>query len=552
MDQAPQVPPTPLRSPESRPRRGFRWAWGVALCAGAPMASAAQDAQAGDPFTAGLRWSHTAPGSEPWIPRDVVFVGGGELVLAAPAVATPMLQLYASAELATGSTEPLFEDRGFAGALGRIDLAAGDDADELFALAQFGAPTASTRRTVVTRHDAEAAAVGAPFAPVWSHAFADLVNGPGLVAGSRDGAYLVGAIFDSAVREVCVERIDPALGGTLAGVRLAATSLRALVVSNDGTRVAIAAGASTHVLDADLNVLFTQSAATATEALALSADGAWFALGRAGAVDVLEDVGGVYVLRASFQAPGADLPTAVALADDGATVAVAWWNSATGFGVRCEVRDRASGTLLNSYAQSQSPSGLQNYPIGLCMTPDGERIALGLWGVGDTAPEVVLLERGRVAPLLTADLAGSPYALALSRDGSRVVCGAKSAHANVFATTGEVALFDTGERDLQLTGAPRIGSTLEVEFLAAEEGAVAFAFGLTRATPFSGRFGPLWVDFSAPHFVVTVPTAGLRAHSTQAIAADPALVGLPFAIQALELGPSGARLGDTAVFPVVL
>ena len=179
-------------------------------------------AQGTDPFEAGLRWSHAPEASAPWIPRDVTFVGGGELVWAAPAVETPKLQLFAAGAL--GTATPLFETSELVGAIGEVRVAAGEDETELYAVAQYPMPWNSTRKSLVTRHDARVAAAGGGFAPRWTFDFGWLVNGPARVATSRDGARLVAAVFDAPRRLLHVAFLDPADGTAYAFRTLCASS----------------------------------------------------------------------------------------------------------------------------------------------------------------------------------------------------------------------------------------------------------------------------------------------------------------------------------------
>ena len=544
-------------SPPPIPRRGLaaRPLPLVGAILGLLSANGAQGA-APDPFEAGLRWSHAADPAAPWIPRDVAFVGGplggGELVWVAPAVETPRLQLFASAELA-GDPAPLWQTDPLVGALGEVVVAAGDEASELYAAAQYPMPTASQRRTLVTRHDARHAAAGNPFVPRWTYDFGDLVNGPARVDVSRDGALVVAALFDAPRRLLHLVYLDPDTG--LARVRrvFAATALRALVVAAGGKRVAVAAGTTLYVLDELGNLVFAAAEPGSTKAIALSADGSRFAHGRAGGVDVLHDAGNGYALETGRAAEPNEIATCVALSADASTYAVAWWNAVDGVSVRLEALDRVAGTRTNHYTQlGPGPLGLQNLPVELALTEDGSRVALGLWGAGDERPEVVLLETLGGPPILAADLPGSVYALALSADGTRVAVAAKDEHANLFSTTGTVLLYDTGERDLQLLGAARPGSALGALVRAPGATQAVFAFGLLAPAPWSSRIGELRVDFGRPHFFLWRDVVGDRASVVVPVSADPALLGLPLAIQAVRFGAVGVELVEPALTPPVL
>ena len=103
---------------------------------------------------------------------------------------------------------------------------------------------------------------------------------------------------------------------------------------------------------------------------------------------------------------------------------------------------------------------MQGYPEVVLITPDGRRAAFGTWGTGDPQPEVLLVDALTGAVVLERDLPGSVRALALDETGTRVAVGMKHTHANQFSATGEVRLYDTGERDLQVVGHPAAGGAL--------------------------------------------------------------------------------------------
>jgi hypothetical protein len=484
----------------------------------------------------------------------VTFLADGELVWAAPAVQAPRLVLLASAPVSgtPGAGVALFEDTGLAGAIGTVGVAAGDTADELFAVAQFPAPTSLTRRTAVTRHDALAAAGGAPFVPVWSFEPDELVNGAALLDASRDGARLALALHDSAGGRVLVFGLSPATGASTFETELVGNGLRSLDLSADGTRLCVGVGTLVHVLDAASGAAVDViDEVESSGAVALSADGRRVAVGSIGGLTLLEDAGSGYGVLLSRLASG-ELVTATALSDDGATLAAGWWNHVDGVGVRVERVDVATGAATPLLSQDASPFGLQNYPAALRTTPDGERVAVGLWGVGDAAPEVLLFARGSATPVLASDLPGSVQALALDARGTRLAVAAKDVHSNLFGTTGAVRLLDTGERDLQLTREVRTGGTLAVALALAEPGQGLFALGFLRSTPRRTKLGEHWIDTSGPHFFRLVAGVGLRADLVQPIPPDASLVGLPLGIQAATLGASGVRLAATVLRPTVL
>lgn len=514
-----------------------------------------------DPFLPGERWSHAADPAAPGVPRDVVLVGGtrgeGELVWAAPAGAFPRLLLLASS--ATDGAAPLlFEDDSVRDASGPIHVAAGDEASELFALAQYDDLPGVARRSVVTRHDAIAAATGSGFTPRWSRELAEGGNGGAYLAASADGAVLVAACFDAGAARVWVERIDPATGAPQASAGFSTLALRNLVVSADGTRIVLLGGQEARVLDGNLATLHLEPLVGAGAALAISADGTRLAVGEPTRVRLLREVGGIWSTLLSLDGATGEVATAAALSDDGGVLAVAWWNSRDMVSVRCEIRDVTLGTSRGTWSQTGVGAGVQNYPEALVLSPDGARCAVGTWGLGDAAAEVVLLDvapGAAATPLLEIDLAGSAHALALDATGTRLAVAAKDAHANHFATSGTVRLFDTGERDLQLITAARVGGDLEV--VSRHPGAVLtlFVLGDPLAAPLHlpPLVGELGVDPAAPWWLWSVPADAIgEARLTLAVPPDSAFAGLRPGLQSASFRGGVIELSRTLLRPSIL
>jgi hypothetical protein len=510
-----------------------------------------------DPFSPGERWCLSADSTEPWIPRDIAMVGDGELIWAAPAGVSPRLLLLATAPL--GADEALlFEDDSVAAATGSIEVAAGDEASELFALAQYDDLPPPARRSVVTRHDALAHPGGpGSFTPVWSHPLAERGNGGALLAATPDGEGLVAACFDAARSRVWVERIDPATGTPLATAGFSGLALRGLVVSDDGRRIALLVGLEALLVDENLALLHTESLSAAGAALAISGDGRRVAIGDPGALYLIEDRGGVWTpLSPIVGAPG-ELLVAAALSRAGGVMALSWWNSIDGVSVRCEILDLDAGASLGVWSQSGVAGGMQNFPESLAITPDGDRVAVGVWGLGDAQPEVVLLDSspgGGAFPILEVDLPGSVHALALDPSGGRIALATKDSHANHFSAQGSVRLHDSGERDLQLTGVTRLGGTLEVAFSRPGAAHALFAVGdpLLAPLPLPPLLGELWLDLSAPLWLWSAPCdLEGRASLSLAIPPDPAYAGLETGVQGVGFLPRSIELSSTLVRPIL-
>ncbi|MEM7308041.1 MAG: hypothetical protein AAF682_15285 [Planctomycetota bacterium] len=510
----------------------------AALSLAVMLASAAPAAafqSTSDPFAPGQRWS-VGPGSGgTWIPRDVVFAAGGELVWAAPAVGNPRLALYA-AGATQGGEAPLFEGPPLPGAIGIVPVAAGAGPSDLFAAPQFADPDLSNRRTEVVRYDALAAGAGAPFEPSWTRVLPVQGNGPSLLAADASGG-LVAAIHDPS-GEAYVEWLSPATGLVLADARGAGGSLGALAMAEAGSRVALTAGVDLWVFDSAGQTVHHETLPAATGCLALSGAGDVLVVGGFDGARVLVDDGAGFAEAFLVPAGPKEMAATAALSADGSTVCVGFWDFISGTAVRVESRDVAGGALLHGLAWS-GPGGLQNFPQEISLTADGGRIAVGLWGQGGAEPEVVLLDRAAPQPIQAWSLSGSVLALDLDPSGTRIATAVKDSHANQFATTGTVRVHDTGERDVQVVGPAQIGGTLEVAFLQPGMSQAIFALGTPSPGPrlIPGVQGALLLNPGLPLLFAPAPaTAEGRADLVAPLAPDPVLVGSPIGLQAVGLG----------------
>ena len=463
----------------------------LAWAASAPVASAGASqgpAEAGavDPFAAGLRWSAEPPAAAPWVPCSVAFTGDGQFIWSAPAFAHPALALWPAT--AAPSAEPLAEDGGLGALVGTPLVRAGAGPRELFAATQALDPATGLRRTRLARYDATAPV----FAPLWIDESAPLTSGsaPFALAAER----VVRATFDAAQARVVVDWLDAETGALVSRVSAASSGpLRAFAASSSGGRAVVHAGSRVRSATPAGWEPWYAELALSTQALALSGDGRALCFGDAGRLRRFADEGSGFAELAGLAAQPGEVAVRAALSGDAETLALAWWAQASG-DVRFEIRGGAEAALVQSSAHAGAPGGLQNFPAALTVSADGARAALGLWGIGDAAPEALLWERGQSAPLLALDLPGSVLDLALDAGGTRLAVAAKDAHANVFSARGAVHYADTGERDLQQLGAAQ-GA---LELAARREGAsiVIFALGHAAELPaaWPGAAGLFWLD----------------------------------------------------------
>jgi len=251
--------------------------------------------------------------------------------------------------------------------------------------------------------------------------------------------------------------------------------------------------------------------------------------------------------------PANEVVTKLAIASDGSAYCASWWRAVGTDRVRHEVYEGATHTRVNHIVQEGFANGLQNAPVDAVFSADGTRVAVASWGRGDALPEVLLLELGVAQPVMEIDLPGSAMAIDLDREGTRIAVVTKNLHANQFGTTGEVRLYDTGERDLQLLSPARVGGTLALASQHAGASTALFLIGTRSASPLSvpGVLGELHLDRRRRMYIYAraADSTG-RADLTIPLPNQPALIGLPLSAQAASRVAGQLVLSETVVDPV--
>ena len=523
---------------------------GLAALATATLSNAST-ALGNDPFSPGERWQYApAPGAA-WIPSRASFAARGNLAwAAAPGGDGRLMALDLSQE---GSVTPRYIDMGISLASGTVEAVAGSGTNALFALAQYPAPTLYQRRTEITAHGVVAA--GTPFAPRWTHDLGLLANGPALVACDLSGDLVLAAAWDNSKGQVRVDWLNGAPGALIARTDVPGAGLDGLKVSTDGKRVALAAGLALYIFDGAGTLLHQEALSAATRAMSLSGDGSTVLIGGFGQLSILRDGNAGWQFVQHLFAPPTEIATRADLSEDGSTIAIGWWNYATGTDLRFEVWDGTSFQRTHEIIQIGAPGGLQNLPESVVVSPSGQRIALGSWGNGSSDPEVILLDRDQPQSVLEIDLPGSLRSLDLDESGTRLLVASKDTHANNFSTTGSLRLYDTGERSLQVVEPVEVGGNLH---LAARNPAALFAFfilGERAATPvqIAGVGGTLLLERTSLFLITPRATdATGRADLIYGLASDPSLVGSQFAAQAAFRLPGALELSAEAVDPLLL
>jgi len=508
-----------------------------------------------DPFSPDMRWMFPAPASDQWIPCDVTFAGGENLVWASSAGSDGRWSVLDAAGETLGTARtPRFQDSAPVASITSVMAVAGRRADAVYGLRQE-VVSGIDKRSEVFRYDPLQAAAGGPFDPEWTFSSGVVSRGSAILETDEEGLVVVLAVLNAGLGQVELTWID-GLSGTLLHQRIVSGSaLNSLKISADGNRVALAAGLDAYVFDSDGIQIDHIVRSAATPALALSATGRVLALGGSSRLDVWVRRPVGYRLVRTLHGSPVELATRVALSADGSLLALTWWDRTTGIGLRLETWDVRSDTLLINYSQNGIQGGFQNVAEALQMTPDGRRVALGTWGLAGIEPEVLLFDVADPVPVFSADLPGSVHDLALDSTGSRIVVAHKDAHANQFSSTGGIRFFDTGERDLQQLEPPVLGG--QVQLVAARPGAgnVLFLIGdrIPQPLPLPGVGGSaLFLDPSSLRIFPRPADSSGRGQWSFRVPSNPMWIGIPWSAQAAFRVNGTTVLSGVVLDPLVL
>lgn len=520
-----------------------------ALLAQEPTRAAAQ---AADPFSPQTRWSCAASTASAWMPASVGFAAHGELVFAAGSLASPRWMLFSTPQATSGSVAAGCSSLAAPSTLSNMSVRGGDQGSELFSLSQQPDPDPAHRKTLVARHDA--LLHSGVLAQAWSHDMGWRVNGSAKLAAAADGSRAVAVLHDAAAGALRIDWLDGQSGALARRLDFNAGMLRQLSASADCARVAIAAGLELWIFDDGGNTLHHENLGAAAQALALSGDGQTLLVGAPGQLRVLAWAGTGFVQRALESAASAQIPVRCAISHDGQTWAAGWWDSVSGRDLRLELRGAPSDSLVWQEQQQGPALGPQNYPEVVCITRDGARAAFGSWGSSDAQAEVLLVDRASAASVARLDLPGSVLAMDLDPSGTRLAIGMKHAHANSWANTGELQLFDSGERELQSLDQARWGQPLPLCARRAGARSIWFLYGARSATPRAvfGVSGSLWISRAGLNLLRVPADASGRADASLPVPWSPSSSGVPFSVQTIFRAPGATGLSTVVLDPVAL
>jgi hypothetical protein len=498
----------------------FRTARGVFFLIAALLSPAAA-AQAPDPFLPGPRWFRAASAQDPWIPGPVAFGADGETAVLLATHGNRHGEVLSAA--CEGSAAPIWRLDHLQGTQGALGLAGEDRFGRFVCLSQTPAPGSLQRSTRVELLDPRPAVLQQP-ALVWSHTAALAANGPARIALDSARTQMLLAVCDPLSQRVDLDWVRLSDGVLLARRSFAAPNLQDMALSGDGTTVALTLAGSLLVMPLGSTQFWQESIPSTAQAVALSHDGAIVALGGP-SVRVYTRQGAQYALSSTRNHAPAEMCVRLALSGDAQTLALGWWHSSQ-TGVRLEVLDLPSATVLWSKHQPHPGGALQNYPEAVRLSENGKRAAFALWGDGSAEPEVLLVDRQQ-GLLLTHDLAGSARGLALDEDGRSVLIASKDLHANQLGNIGRVDLLSTGEQSLVQRSRGELGQTLRLAARRPQASIVFFLQGPPSAQPqsFPGTLGQLLLVRSQLTIHARPADAQGGAELLLPIAPDPLLIG---------------------------
>lgn len=487
----------------------------------------------------GLVWNYP-DGGLVWIARNVSVGNRGTQALAVCELNNEQNELFSVFD--SNPPTPIWTDSSIFG----VDTGFGCDSasagDYHVAMYQVNSPDIYNRIPVVNGYTSASAT------PIWTWQYAGgTINYGSKVAIDRDATVVAIAVFNDNTLMLDLFFLDPATGNQISTYSQACEGLRGFDLSADGSTLYFHNGKyDVSIFDiATLTVIFGAQTGGSFDGHCISGDGTKFAFGGFGKVDIWEFDGSNWNSY-GFSTGSGNYADEMDFSDDGTTL---------GFGVsqyspsysqtEAYIMDIATKTIT-AHVVNSSNGTYQDVCSAAAISCDGKYFALARWGDQANAnPEVQILENG-VGLIGTIDTRGSAFDADISRDGQVTVSGCKSVHANVGGNGGDVDCYDIGGEDMDLIGAPRINSTVQVDVYTNPNWYYAHQLGTAddpMGTPFG--FGTLYLDLTPPNLYILLPV--MQADNTGLgslngfVPNDPSIVGLTVFLQAL-FSPDGSAI----------
>lgn len=276
--------------------------------------------------------------------------------------------------------------------------------------------------------------------PVWTYSFASSFTNSGkrAVDVNADGTRIAACAYDGTNTKLAL--LDD-LGAEIGSATITGYC-SAVELCDDGSRLVVTAGANALLYDtATMTQLYSLGASGSGGYHRISRDGTAIAAGGFN-IRAAREIGGVWTLVYSGTGSSQWFGWGVALSGDGQTLFTVAHNYIQGY-LPNEHRlvDLNTGSQIASWTYTGTGAN-QNSIVGCQADDSGNVFACASWGdAGNTQPEVRIFDRS-LNMIGSIDTAGSPFEIDMSRDGSYVLVGTKSVHANLFGSGGNTYLYE--------------------------------------------------------------------------------------------------------------
>ena len=384
--------------------------------------------------------------------------------------------------------------------------------------------------------------------PLWTYGYAPQYWSFPQYDVSDDGSTIVSAFSDENTYRMDVRVHDPETGEVRFGFERTPAWVNSLELSSDGSTLAITTGIQppfdTLVFDLATGSLVFETSGSLPRRQGLSKDGKVLAV-----KEIAND--GIWHLRAFLREASGYRPILdeiarpdlglwdVAVSDDGSTLAAGWFDHRPPTRAILRAFDLASGsTTMEKILVAAS---LDNIPSDLAICDDGSRFVVGLWGdAAGRIPELQVFARDRNDAIAEYGDWGSVREVDISPDGDRFVATRSDHHCEAGYYESRLEMYELGGEDLVLRGRPSIGTTPTLE-LHGTPSSAAFLLAGRALAPNPIDYPGVGTLYLAPGASVARPLGAIPSTGVLTFPLPipnlPSLVGARSWYQALETSP---------------
>ncbi|PHQ79522.1 MAG: hypothetical protein COB69_07790 [Phycisphaera sp.] len=274
--------------------------------------------------------------------------------------------------------------------------------------------------------------------PIWTYNFDAqyIAARDRSVAVSADGSRIAALAYNGTDTQLVI--LDGS-GNVLGSTTVPGFSLR-IDMDDSGNRVVVTAGATATLYDtATLNIEYVLGVSGAGGYSRISRDGTAIAAGGFN-VRAAREIEGVW--QTVYTGTGStDWFGAVSLSADGETLFAVSHDYGSGYLINDHRSvDLTTGAVVATSGYTGSGAN-QNSVVSSEVNSNGTLFVAASWGdSGNTMPEIRVYDRD-LNLVDSLDTAGSPFSLDLSPDGSYILVGSKSVHANTNGNGGNTQVY---------------------------------------------------------------------------------------------------------------